>query len=185
MSPTVIDRRLLGADATEVAPLLLNKLLVVAECTGRIIETEAYTADDPASHSFRGITSRNRAMFAEPGHLYVYRIYGMHWCANVVTGALGDGQAVLLRGVTPLAGQPLMAARRGRLNGLADGPGKLCQAFAIDGGDDGVDLCRDDARVRLLDDGVDPPSAPTITRRIGISVGRELMRRWLVPTNAR
>ncbi len=106
---------------------------------GRIIETEAYMSDDPASHSFRGPTPRTAVMFGPAGYLYVYRSYGIHWCANVVTGADGDGQAVLIRAVDPVEGADEMLRRRGRLP-LADGPGKLCQAFGLDGEDDGADL---------------------------------------------
>ena len=154
-----------------MAAELLGKLLVVqrgdAVTAGRIVETEAYTSDDPASHSFRGITPRNAEMFGPPGHLYVYLSYGIHCCANVVTGAEGDGQAVLLRAVEPIDGLDLMLARRGRLP-LADGPGKLCQAFAITLSDNGADLC-DSASVTIVDDGVSPPIDPTVGPRIGIT----------------
>jgi len=166
-------------DALEVGPELLNKVLVADGCAGRIVEVEAYRSDDPASHSFRGRTPRNAVMFEPGGRLYVYFTYGMHFCANVVTGRAGDGQAVLLRAVRPIAGIELMRARRGgkpdRL--LADGPGKLCQAFAIDRDDDGADLVRGD-RVTILDDGVAVPPAVT-TPRIGIRVGIERPWRWL------
>jgi DNA-3-methyladenine glycosylase len=159
---------LLEGDAPCVAPLLLNKLLVHGECVGRIVEVEAYRDDDPASHSHRGQTPRNAAMFGPPGHLYVYFTYGMHYCANVVTGPVGAGAAVLLRAVTPIAGIELMRSRRGGRRDLADGPAKLCQAFAIGLEHNQMDLCRPDA-IGLYDDGVAPPTHPVIGPRVGIS----------------
>jgi len=154
-----------------VAPSLLGMLLVVqragVRAVGRIIETEAYTADDPASHSFRGRTSRNGEMFGEAGHLYVYRSYGIHWCANVVTGAEGDGEAVLLRAVDPVEGADEMLRRRGR-RPLADGPGKLCQAFGLDGADDGADLCNGGA-IHIVDDGASAVHDIVAGPRIGIT----------------
>lgn len=150
---------------------LLGAVLVVerggTRVAGRIIETEAYMADDPASHSFRGRTPRNRVMFGPAGHLYVYRSYGIHWCANVVTGSEGDGQAVLLRAVDPLEGADEMLRRRGR-RPLADGPGKLCQAFGLDGDDDGADLCGE-GPIRIVDAGAGPPVDPIAGPRIGIT----------------
>lgn len=135
--------------------------------TGRIVETEAYTADDPASHSFRGRTVRNAVMFGPPGHVYVYLSYGIHCCANVVTGAEGDGQAVLLRAIEPLDGVDEMMRRRGR-RPLADGPGKLCQALDIRLSDDGADLSGS-THIGLLDDGTPPPSDPIVGPRVGIT----------------
>ena len=126
----VLDRAFYTRSALCVAPDLLNKVLLVGPCQGRIVEVEAYTPDDPASHSFRGRTTRNEAMFGPPGHLYVYFIYGMHCCANVVTGETPDGQAVLIRAVVPMVGLELMRQRRGRMDNLSNGPGKLCSAFA-------------------------------------------------------
>lgn len=106
-----------------------------------ITEVEAYMgADDPASHAFRGRTPRNRSMFLSPGHLYVYRSYGIHWCMNVVVGSEGLPHAVLLRGGIPIAGEAEMAKRRGRAKDLANGPGKLCQALGVSGDNDGADL---------------------------------------------
>lgn len=112
---------------------------------GVVVEAEAYAgARDPASHAAtrRGPTPRNRAMFGPPGRAYVYRIYGMHWCANVVTGATGDPQAVLLRGLEPLEGEAEMTRRRGGRAPLAAGPGRLCQALGITGELYGHDLRR-------------------------------------------
>lgn len=170
---------IVGLDGTEAAPLLLNKVLVHGATAGRIIEVEAYLSDDPASHSFRGATDRNRAMFGPPGRLYVYLIYGMYHCANVVTGADGDGQAVLIRAIEPVAGRDEMRRRRGRTP-LADGPGKLCQALAIDRGHDGIDLLAG-GELRLADDGIAPPSHPIIGPRIGISTATDRLWRWRCP----
>src|SRR5262245_57911375 len=99
-----LSRRFFAGDSPAVAPQLLTKLLVVGPCVGRIIEVEAYMQHDPASHTYRGRTKRNEVMFHEGGYLYVYFTYGMHHCANVVTGPHDHGQAVLLRAVEPVAG---------------------------------------------------------------------------------
>jgi DNA-3-methyladenine glycosylase len=181
-----LGRCFYARDALEVAPDLLGKVLVVGACAGRIVETEAYRGDDPASHSFRGPTARNASMFRRGGTLYVYFTYGMHFCANVVTGRAGDGQAVLLRAVAPLRGLDLMRERRGarRDRELANGPGKLCQAMAIDRTFDGVDLCHH-ADVCIVDDGWRPePSSVVITPRIGITRGVEHSWRWLLSASA-
>lgn len=174
-----MTRSLLEAPAPEVAPLLLNKLLRRGECIGRIVEVEAYTPDDPASHSFRGPTDRNAVMFGGAGMLYCYRSYGLHTCANVVTGAEGEGAAVLIRAVEPIEGLATMRARRGDGRPLADGPGKLCQAFGIEMADDGLDLCGGGA-VGLLDDGTPPPSDPIVGPRVGISKAVDVAWRWRV-----
>jgi DNA-3-methyladenine glycosylase len=177
-----LRRSFFARPSTTVAPDLLNKLLVAGESVGRIVEVEAYMAHDPASHAFRGQTRRNATMFGKAGALYVYFTYGMHHCANIVTGSAGDGQAVLLRAVTPVAGLDEIRARRpGRADrSLTDGPGKLCQAFGLDLRHDGLDLCGADAAVWIGDDGVAPPDAPHIGPRVGISVGIELPWRWRV-----
>jgi DNA-3-methyladenine glycosylase len=140
-------------------------------------------ADDPASHAYRGRTRRNETMFGKAGVLYVYFTYGMHHCANVVTGSTDDGQAVLLRAVTPVTGlEELRARRPGRPDrSLADGPGKLCQAFGLDLRHDGLDLCDRASPVWIAADDVPPPEAPRVGRRVGITVGVEALRRWRVP----
>ncbi len=176
-----IERELLARDAPVVAPYLLNKLLVHGDCVGRIVEVEAYREDDPASHSFRGVTPRNAVMFGLAGRLYVYFTYGMHWCANVVTGPEGEGSAVLIRAAVPIAGIDLMRERRRGQRALADGPAKLCQAFAIDSDHNGADLLVDDPlAVRLIDDGTGPPRRPIVGPRVGISRAVETPWRWRV-----
>lgn len=163
-------------DATVVGPDLLNKRFVFGTCAGRIIEVEAYTSDDPASHCYRGRTERNAAMFGPPGLLYVYFTYGMHHCVNIATGPDGDGQGVLLRAVAPLQGIDVMRARRGdRPDGsLTDGPAKLAKAF-------GLDLTANGIRAEVYDDGLAPPSPPLIGPRIGITRATDWPRRFRVP----
>ncbi len=158
---------------------LLGKLLVVGRdgevVSGRIIETEAYTRDDPASHSFNGPTARNAVMFGPAGRLYVYLSYGIHCCANIVTGADGDGQAVLLRAVAPVEGLHVIRGRRpGRPDAdLTNGPGKLCAGMGISLVDDGSDLTRPDGPIRIVDDGCPAPSHLVAGPRIGISRATE------------
>lgn len=150
--------------------------------SGRIIETEAYTAHDPASHSFHGCTPRNSVMFGPGGRLYVYLSYGIHCCANVVVGAEGDGQAVLLRAVDPIDGVGEMFHRRGR-EPLADGPGKLCQALGIDLTDDGAGLVGT-GPIRIIDDGTAPPAEPIVGPRVGITKAVDTPWRFRVPDRA-
>jgi len=175
-----LEREFYARHAPVVAPQLLHKVLVVGACAGRIVEVEAYTADDPASHTFRGRTPRNATMFGPPGVLYVYFTYGMHHCANIVTGDPDDGQAVLLRAVEPLQGIDVMRGRRGGrpYRQLCDGPGKLCQAFGLDRSDDGTDLCAHPTAM-VVDDGTPPPACPVTTGRIGIRNGTDRLWRWL------
>lgn len=178
-----VSRALLGGDSPDVAPLLLNKLLVHGDCIGRISEVEAYRDDDdPASHTFNGPTKRNEVMFGPAGHLYVYFTYGMHYCCNIVTGPAGTGAAVLLRAVEPVAGIDTMRVRRHGRKSIADGPAKLCQAFAIAGEHNGVDLLDGNPqRIGLFDDGVPPPVAPRVGPRIGISKAVDAPWRWRTP----
>jgi DNA-3-methyladenine glycosylase len=149
---------------------LIGATLLVDGVGGRIVETEAYDMTDPASHSFGGPGRRNAVMFGPPGHAYIYRIYGLHWCLNAVAGEAGS--AVLIRALEPLHGIEKMAQRRGVSNArlLCSGPGRLCQALGIDGTMNGAPL--DEAPFQLLarnDDDVDLPISTG--RRIGIRVG--------------
>jgi len=186
------DKPLLRAfyrrDPREVAPELLNKVLAAADGRrARIVETEAYCgALDAAAHTYRGKTARNAVMFGQPGLLYVYFTYGMHWCCNAVCGEEGEGVAVLLRAAEPLAGLDLMrvarpAAKRDR--DLCSGPARLCQAFGIDRKQDGMDLVTGAGGLSIVDDGVAPPVDPVVAARIGIRHAAEEPWRWYVRGN--
>jgi DNA-3-methyladenine glycosylase len=176
---------LLEGDPTEVAPRLLNTLLVHGPRVARIVEVEAYRGtEDPASHAFRGPTRRNATMFGPPGRLYVYFTYGMHWCANVVCWPEGRAGAVLLRAGAPVAGlEAIQAARPAarREKDLLSGPAKLCQGLGLNGAFDGADLLVGDRGVSLCTDGTPPPATPATGPRVGISVGVEPPWRWWVP----
>jgi DNA-3-methyladenine glycosylase len=156
-----------------VARALIGVRLTVDGVGGRIVETEAYDAADPASHSFRGPTARNAAMFGPPGRAYVYRIYGLHWCLNVVCSAPGEtGGAVLIRALEPDAGIETMIARRGTadIRRLCGGPGRLCQALAVTGELDGAAL---DAPPFALVTAAAAPFEVAAGPRIGITKGAE------------
>ncbi len=112
----------LSVDAVSAARTLIGWTLLVDGVGGPIVETEAYPVGDAASHAFRGRTDRNAPMFGPPGSFYVYRSYGIHWCVNIVCGAVGDGQAVLVRALEPAAGIEAMIERRG-----TDDPRRLCR----------------------------------------------------------
>lgn len=153
--------------ALALAPRLIGMTLTVDGVGGTIVETEAYEADDPASHSFIGERPRNRAMFGPPLTVYVYRSYGMHWCVNIVTGPVGHGAAVLLRALEPTTGLDVMAARRrtDRPRLLCSGPGRLTEALGITAAFDGRPLAEPPFRL------VDREHVPEIVcgSRIGIS----------------
>ncbi len=178
---------LLAGPPEEAAPRLLGSRLVSLvdgeRVTLRITEVEAYKgSEDPASHAFRGPTSRNRSMFSRPGTLYVYRSYGIHHCANTSTGPEGVGWAILLRAGEVVEGEPVAVRRRGRGSSLSDGPGKVCQALAIVTAHDGHDLLAG-APPLWLESG-DPPSLVVSTPRIGISKARDLPWRFVAATPA-
>ena len=180
--------RLLARGARAVAPGLLGwevESTADGERTaGRIVEVEAYTGpDDPASHAAEriGRTRRNASMFGPPGIAYVYLIYGMHWCLNVVTGRQDHPAAVLVRALEPVAGEAAMTARRGRSRDLCSGPGRLCQALGITGALDGHPLDR--PPLRLIPREPDATARIGRSRRIGVTRGREHELRFFLRGN--
>jgi DNA-3-methyladenine glycosylase len=169
-----LTRAFYDRDARTVAPELLGKVLAGNGVSARIVEVEAYRSDeDPGSHAFRGRTPRNASMFAAPGTLYVYFSYGNHWCMNAVCGPGERAHAVLLRAAAPLTGLDVMYVRRPaarREHELCAGPGRLCQAFAVDRSFDGTSLLR--GPLRILDDGTAPPKRPGVSTRVGLASGK-------------
>ena len=157
---------------------------------GRIVETEAYLWNDPASHAFAGKTQRNAVMFGPVGHAYIYFIYGMHYCINAVSGTEGKGEAVLIRALEPLQGIPVMQKRRRteKLPLLCNGPAKLAQALGLTMALNSVPLFEGSLQIWSADS---LPSTPSIenldiveTTRIGISKARELPLRFYLKGNS-
>jgi DNA-3-methyladenine glycosylase len=183
----VVARELLGKN---IIHNIGDRMLI-----GKIVEVEAYRQNDPASHSYRGMTVRNEVMFRRGGHLYVYFTYGMHFCANVVTGSDGTGEAVLIRAVEPLTGIDIMAGKRYRkgqslklqplnyksLINLTNGPAKFCEAFGISRDENGTDLLEG----RLFISGKNSLPARLVGRssRIGINSGLEKNWRFFIRKN--
>jgi DNA-3-methyladenine glycosylase len=174
MSEKALTRRFFDRDALAVAPELLNKVLRGNGVAARVVEVEAYRADqDPGSHAYRGRTPRNASMFERPGTLYVYFSYGNHWCMNAVCGPGAQAHAVLLRAAAPVDGIEIIRARRPRARrdrDLCSGPGKLGQAFDVDRAFDGTDLRN--GPIRILDDGTPPPVRPGVAARVGLAAGK-------------
>ena len=187
MTPNLSLPELLNVPVEEAARRLLG---AVIERTvegkvlrAKIVEVEAYDQTDPASHTFRGPSVRNASMFKAAGHAYVYFIYGMHYCLNIVAGSADFGAGVLIRAVEPLEGEAVMVVnRRGRTGiELTNGPSKLCEALAIDRTLDGHDVSIPPLRVLLS-----PPLADdqvVITERIGITKAADWPRRFYLRDN--
>lgn len=179
-------RQLLIGEPEIAAPRLLGSILVstIDEEVVRIrlTEVEAYKGqDDPASHAFRGETERNRSMFQHPGTLYVYRSYGVHWCANTAAGPDGIGWGILMRAGQIVDGESAVIRRRGRYDQLVNGPGKLTQALGITGDHNGLDLLDPTSPVRL-----EPGATPGLvmsTPRIGISKAVDIPWRFIEATS--
>jgi DNA-3-methyladenine glycosylase len=139
-----LDRDFFARSVHEVAPDLIGVSLLVGGVGGPIVEVEAYDHEDPAAHGYGGRTERNASMFGPPGHAYVYRSYGIHWCLNFVCSSTGSAEAVLIRALEPTEGLEEMRDRRGADDAklLCAGPGRLCQALGITREHDGLALDR-------------------------------------------
>ena len=182
---TVLRRGFYARPAVEVARDCLGKILVHGKTAGRIVEVEAYLGvGDRAAHSWRGITERTRVIFGEPGHAYVYFIYGMYECLNIVAEPEGQAGCVLIRALEPVAGIPIMRRRRPKAKGLEDlasGPGKLTLAMGITRKLNGADLTKSALQVRRLKD--EPSLEVEVTPRIGITHCVDWPLRFLVANN--
>jgi DNA-3-methyladenine glycosylase len=177
----------LGLPVEQAARRLLGATLVrtIGETTlrAKIVEVEAYDQLDPASHTFRGQSLRNASMFKQAGHAYVYFIYGMHYCLNIVAGPAGFGAGILIRAVEPLEGESEMIINRGGRTGtsLTNGPSKLCEALAVTFELDGHDISRPPLQLYLQ-----PSLGDEIivtTTRIGITKAADVPRRFYIRDN--
>ena len=185
MSKTIRSCRFFERSAIQVAKDLLGCVLHIRHnkkwLSGMIVETESYHQDDPASHSYGGPKTRNRIMFEDGGYIYVYFIYGNHFCINIVTGKKGIGEAVLIRALEPLSGIEQMKKNRHKtkIHDLCSGPGKLCQALKIDKSYNEVFLPK--SKDLMLTRKIKIKKANIVaSRRIGITKGVEHLHHFTI-----
>ena len=189
-SPSIrlLRRADLPVDTTELARYLVGKTLVretpQGRLSGRIVETEAYPIGDVTGHAYRGHTRANNSLFLERGHAYVYLAYGSAWMLNVSSEETKVGGAVLLRGLEPVEGIPLMKKNRGNVEArdLTRGPGRLAEALRIDKGLDGVDMCAANGALWLGRE-IQPVGEIGVTTRIGLSRERYRKLRFFERNN--
>jgi DNA-3-methyladenine glycosylase len=184
-----LSREFFARATATVARELLGTIFVAQRgaerLAGRIVETEAYLHEgDAASHAFRGKTERNAAMFAQAGTLYVYRIYGIHTCINIVSEEAGKGCAVLIRALEPLHGIEYMQQRRGTTQHthLCNGPGKTAQSFGFDLRDNFADVCSEHLHILPCDIPLNAGDIE-VSKRIGITKSAELPLRFFLRSN--
>jgi DNA-3-methyladenine glycosylase len=169
--PPLLHHAFFDRSVHAVAPDLIGATLLVKGVGGVIVEVEAYHHTDPAAHSYGGRTERNAIMFGPPGHAYVYRSYGIHWCLNFVCEGEGSASAVLIRALEPLQGLPAMRRRRGLsdIRLLCSGPGRLCEALGVTRAYDGLALDSPPFELRARTEAVEVVAGP----RIGITKAAE------------
>jgi DNA-3-methyladenine glycosylase len=190
-----LGREFFARSVHEVAPELLGATLLVEGVGGTIVELEAYNYEDPAAHGYRGQTPRNASMFGPPGHAYVYRSYGIHWCLNLVCEPPGAASAVLIRALEPVEGICRMRERRGveDIRLLCAGPGRLCQALGVTREHDGVPLDEPPFELRPRESEPEIVTGPRIgikqaadrPWRYGVSGSRFLSRPFRAPSAGR
>ena len=187
-SVRVLDRADMPVDTAELARFLIGKMVMrtldAGVAGGRIVETEAYVVGDPAGHAYRGMTPRNRALFLERGHAYVYLAYGVSFMLNVSGETPGVGAGVLIRALEPTFGVAIMERNRAtdRMRDLARGPGRLCQALEIDRRLAGIDLCR--PGLLWLGSEAAGSEAVGLSKRIGITRAADSLLRFYVRGSA-
>jgi len=177
-----LGKKFFNRSTVELAKSLLGKYLVFGNTQGIIVETEAYLyKNDPGCHASKGITARNAPMFAAAGRTYVYLIYGMYHCLNIVSGKEGEGEAVLIRALEPVTGIELMQKRRKtkKMENLCNGPGKLTQAFGITKKQNDTSLF--DGPISIHNSRIKPEICSS--GRIGLSSGKELELRFFIKGN--
>ncbi|MEU0883452.1 DNA-3-methyladenine glycosylase [Lentzea sp. NPDC005914] len=186
MSSRLLTREELAIDPVDAAQLLLGSFLEAGDLRVRIVEVEAYRGgDDPASHCYRGMTPRNEVMFGPAGFLYVYFVYGMHFCANVVSLVDGVPGAVLLRAGEVVEGEDVAFSRRPASRSaaeLAKGPARLCKVLGLDRSSNGVDLTSADSPVRLY--AGDPVTEVRSGPRVGVAVAMDVPWRFWIDSPA-
>jgi len=177
-----LGKKFFNQPTVDLAKALLGKTLAINNLKGIIVETEAYLyRDDPGCHASRGLTARNAPMFGPAGHIYVYLIYGMYHCFNIVSGKTGEGEAVLIRALEPVEGISLMQRRRktAKIENLCSGPGKLTQAFGITKKHNNLSLLN--GPMQIFDSKI--KHEITVSTRIGLSAGKELELRFFIAGN--
>jgi len=178
----ILGQRFYSKPTVALARALLGKILVFGKTSGKIVETEAYLFhDDPGCHASRGMTKRNAPMFEKAGRTYVYLIYGMYHCLNIVSGKEGEGEAVLIRALEPVSGIDLMMKRRKtkKIENLCNGPGKLTQALGITKKHNNLSLLNSSIHICNNKEKFEITEA----KRIGLTEGKDLMLRFYIEGN--
>ena len=177
-----LGQRFFNQPTIELAKALLGKYLVLGDLRGKIVETEAYLyRNDPGCHASKGPTPRNAPMFGPAGRTYVYFIYGMYYCLNIVSGKKGEGEAVLIRALEPVQGIEVMKKRRktDKIENLCSGPGKLTQAFGITKKHNDLSLLNGELQIH---NNREKPEIKS-SLRVGLSIGKDLELRFFIAGN--